>query len=121
MDYDSESGSCPLSSVSSLSGISTAAKPYWTVEEGDADVTIFDTNKGTATCVAADSPIVVRVPTKRRNGPVTIKEGHCHVETLLEDFKFRITPSETEKITLEISPKDGSVSLLLIRTTTQLE
>jgi len=84
-------------------------------------VTILNTDKGIATCVEANSPIVVRVPTKRRIGPVTIRSGADCVETLREDFKFDITPSETEKITLEVLLKDGSVSLLLVCTTTQLE
>jgi hypothetical protein len=117
MDYDSDSDSCPLSSASSSSGRSIAIKPYWTVEEGNDSVVTLNTNKGTATCVAADSPIVVRVPTKRRVGPVIIKKGHNHVETLRENFKFRITPSKTEKVTLEVPLKDGTVSLLLVRNT----
>lgn len=116
MNCDSDSDSCPLSSCSSSSGIYIGVKPYWTVEEGDAVPTILNTNKGTTTCVAVDNPIVVRVPTKRRIGPVTIKKGHAHVETLRENFMFRITPSESEKVTLEISLKDGSVSLLSVRT-----
>jgi hypothetical protein len=87
------------------------------VTEGDYDdVLTRQTNKGTRTCVTTDSPIVIRVPTKRRIGAVTIKTGADCIETLGENFKFRITPSETEMINLEITLKDGSVSELVVRT-----